>query len=67
MKKYEEKKIHNMLSLMSDHTFKNLHLMFSLIGLEQGKAIIEKYDKKNLVFHVIKMLSFAPLVWKCHC
>jgi hypothetical protein len=35
----------------------------SFIGFEEKKAIVEEYDKKNLVSHVIKMLSsFAPLV-----
>jgi hypothetical protein len=41
LKKYEEKKVCNMLSLMLDPRFKNLHLMSSFIGLEQGKSIGE--------------------------
>jgi hypothetical protein len=41
--------------------------MSSFIGLEFSKAIVEKNDKKNFVSHVVKMLlSFAPLVKKCH-
>jgi len=33
------------------------------IGLEQGNATVEEYDKKNLVSYVVKMLlSFAPFV-----
>jgi apolipoprotein N-acyltransferase len=48
---------------MLDSTFKKLHLVSSFIVLEQGKVIAEKYDKKNLVPHVIKMSSlFAPLI-----
>jgi hypothetical protein len=35
------KKIHNMLLLMLNLRFKNLCLMSSFIGLEQGKVIIE--------------------------
>jgi len=46
LKKYEERKAHNMFSLMLDPRFKTLHLVFSLIDHEQGKAIVEKYDKK---------------------
>jgi hypothetical protein len=50
LKKYEKKKkTHTMLYLMLNHTIKNLHLMFSFIGFEQGKAIIEKYDKKPCI------------------
>ncbi len=40
-----------MFSLMLDLRFKTFCLMFSLIGHEQRKAIIEKYDK-NLCFYV---------------
>jgi hypothetical protein len=42
---------------MLDSTFKNLHLVSSFIVLEQGKAIVKEHDKKNLVYHVIKMSS----------
>jgi hypothetical protein len=42
---------------MLDPTFKNLHLISSSIVLEQGKVIVEEYDKKNLLSHVIKMSS----------
>ncbi len=52
-----------MLFLMLDPMFKNLHLISSFIVLEHGKAIVEEYDKKNLVSHVVQMLSsFTPLV-----
>jgi hypothetical protein len=47
---------------MLEFMFKNLHLVSSFIGLEQSKAIIEDYEKEDLEFHVVKMLSsFAPL------
>lgn len=58
LRKYE-KKFHNMLSLMLDHRFKNLHIASSFIGPQQGKAIVEEYDRKTLYpmllkcFHVI--------------
>jgi hypothetical protein len=39
-----EKKSHNMFFLLLDPRFKTLYLVFSLIGHEQGKAIVEKYD-----------------------
>jgi hypothetical protein len=45
-----------MLSLMLDLRFKTFHLVSSLIGHEQGKAIVEKYDKKYLF----------PMFLKCY-
>jgi len=56
LKKNEERKAHNMLSLMLDPRFKILHLVSSLIGHEQEKAIAEEYDKKNLF----------PMLLKCY-
>jgi len=44
LQKYEERKAHNML----DPIFKTIRFVYSFIGLEQGKAIVEKYDQKNL-------------------
>jgi hypothetical protein len=52
LREYEEKKAHNMLLSMLNLRFKNLSLMSLFIGLEQNKAIVLKYDKKNLVSHV---------------
>jgi hypothetical protein len=47
--KYEERKAHNMLSWMLDLRFKTLHLVSSLISCEQGKVIVEEYDKKIFI------------------
>jgi hypothetical protein len=47
---------HNMLSLMLDPRFKTLHLVSSFIGLEQGKVIVEEYDK----------LKKIPMFMKCY-
>jgi len=55
LKKNEENKAHNMLSLMLDPRFKTFHLVSSFIGHEQGKTIVEKYDKKSLF----------PMLFKC--
>jgi hypothetical protein len=46
-KNYEKNKAHNMLSLLLDFGFKNLCTMFSC-SFEQGKAIVEKYNRKTL-------------------
>jgi hypothetical protein len=45
-----------MFTLMLDPRFKTLHLVSLLIGHEQGKVIIEEYDKKSLF----------PMLFKCH-
>jgi hypothetical protein len=42
------------MSLALDSTFKKLHLVSSFIVLEQGKAIVEKYDKKTLYPMLLK-------------
>jgi hypothetical protein len=49
-------KVHNLLSLMLNLRFKTLRLVSSLIGREQGKTIIEKYDKQTLF----------PMFLKCY-
>jgi len=59
LKKNEERKTHNMFYLMLDYRFKTLHLVSSLIGHEQGKAIVEEYDK-NLYF-----LCFSNVIIIC--
>jgi hypothetical protein len=49
LKKYEERKAHNMLPLMLDLRFKTLHLVSSFIGRGQSKTIVQEYDKKSLL------------------
>ncbi len=56
LKKHEERKAHNMFSLMLVPKFKTLCLVFSFIGREQGRAIVEKYDRKSLF----------PMLLKCY-
>jgi hypothetical protein len=51
-----------MFSLILDPRFKTFHLVSSLIGHEQGKAIVEKYDKKISISYAYEMLlSFASI------
>ncbi len=45
-----------MAFLMLNLRFKTLHLVSSLIGHEQGKVIVEEYDKKSLF----------PMFLKCY-
>jgi hypothetical protein len=49
---------------MLDPRFKILCLVSSFIGREQGKAIVEEYEKKNKNPMLLKMLlSFASIGW----
>jgi hypothetical protein len=48
LRKYEEKKDHNMLFFMLDPCFKNLHEVSSFTGLVQSKAIFQEYDRQTL-------------------
>jgi uncharacterized protein YktA (UPF0223 family) len=60
LKKYE-RRAHNMLFLMLDLRLKTV--VFSLIGREQGKAIVEEYDKKSLFLMLLKCYyHLHPLV-----
>jgi len=56
VKKNEERKAHNILFSMLDLRLKTFCLVSSFISREQGKAIVEKYDKKS---------SF-PMLLKCY-
>jgi hypothetical protein len=48
LKKYENKKIHNMISLILDPRFKSLCIISSFVGREQHVALVEEYDLKSL-------------------
>jgi hypothetical protein len=56
LKKYENKKVHNMISLMLDPRFKSLPIVSSFVGKEQGVALVKEYDRKTLY----------PMLVKCH-
>jgi RNA-binding protein YlmH len=51
--KYEEKKMHNMISLMLDP--KNLCIISSFVGKDHVKvSIVSEYDKKSLYRMLVK-------------
>jgi hypothetical protein len=54
--KYEERKVHNMLSLMLDSQFKNPCLLSSFVGCKQGISIRKDCDLKSL----------QPMFLKCY-
>jgi hypothetical protein len=56
LKKFDERKTHNMLVLMLDSRFKNLHLVSFFIGRDQGVVIVEQFDT----------MSLHPMFMKCY-
>jgi hypothetical protein len=56
LKKYENKKAKNMISLMLDPRFKSFRIISSFVGKEQGVALVKEYDRKSLY----------PMLVKCH-
>jgi hypothetical protein len=55
-KRFEERKVHNMLSLMLNLRFKSFHLISSFIGHWEGVSTIEEYNKQ----------SSYPMFLKCY-
>jgi hypothetical protein len=57
LKKFDERKTHNMLTIiLLDPRFKSFHLVSSFIGCDQGVSIIEQYDT----------MSLYPMFMKCY-
>jgi hypothetical protein len=54
LKVYDKRKAHNMISLMLDPRYKNLCIISSIIGREQGVVFVEEYDRKSLYPMLIK-------------
>jgi hypothetical protein len=49
-------KTHNMIFLMLDPRYKNLCIISSFVGREQGVVLVEEYDRKSLY----------PMLVNCH-
>ncbi len=63
MKKFDEKKTHNMLTLMLEPKFKSLRLVSSFINHDQGIIIVEQCDTMSLYPTFMKCyLHFHPLI-----
>jgi hypothetical protein len=71
LRRYEERKSHNMLCLMLDSRFKSLCLISSFIGREKGLNIVEKYDRQSLYSMFLKWYHYLHLMSKfeveCTC
>ncbi len=50
LKKYEKKKVHNMISLMLNPRFKSFCIISSFVGREQGIIFVKEYDRISLYF-----------------
>ncbi len=53
LRKYKEKKAHNMVPLMLDPRFKSLHIISSFVGRDQ-EVVVKEYDKKSLYLMLVK-------------
>ncbi len=63
LKKYENKKAHNMISLMVNPKFKNFHIVPSFVGMEQGVALVKEYHRITLYLMLVKCYEHLhPLV-----
>jgi hypothetical protein len=54
LRKIEERKAHNMLSLMLDPKFKNFCVVSSFVGQKEGVSIVDEYDMKTLYLILLK-------------
>jgi hypothetical protein len=52
--KYDERRAHNILSLMLGSNYKNLRLIFSFIGHKLGVVIRKEHDRRFPFFRVLK-------------
>jgi hypothetical protein len=64
LKKFDERKTHNMLTLiLLDPRFKSFHLVSSFIGCDQRLTIIEQYDTMSLYLMLMKCYYYLhPLI-----
>jgi hypothetical protein len=62
LKKYEERKSHNMFFLIFDPRFKTLCLVSSLIGHEKGKQLLRNITK-NLCFLCFLNIIIICILW----
>ncbi len=56
LRKFEERKAHNMLSFMLDPRFKSFCRISSFVGGKEGVSIVDEYDRRTLY----------PMFLKCY-
>jgi hypothetical protein len=62
LKKYENWKTHNMISLMLDAGFKSLCIISSFVGRDQGVVLVKDYDRKTLYLILVKCYEHLHLL-----
>jgi hypothetical protein len=62
--KYNEKIIHNILTLVLNPRFKSLNLTSSFIGHEYGVVIVEEHDKKSMFLMFLKSYHHLHLLYR---
>jgi hypothetical protein len=67
LQKIDPKNVHNTLCLMLDPWYKNLHLIFSFIGKEDGIHVINGYDYKILCLKLLKCYEQLHCVLDVPC
>jgi len=53
----------NMMFLILEPSFKNLHLILFLIGYEEGVNVAEEYDKRSL-YHMLLSVFIICIQWQ---
>jgi hypothetical protein len=61
--RFEPQKADNMLCLMLDPWCKNLCLMFSFIGCDIDKLIVNEYDEKSLFAMLLKCYGHSHQIF----
>jgi hypothetical protein len=64
LKVCDKRKTHNMISLMLDPKYKNLCIVSSFVGREQGVVLVDKYDRKPLYLMLVKCHEHLHLLVK---
>ncbi len=61
LKKFDERKTHNMLALMLNMRYENLQIVFTFVVKELRVAIVEDHDKKAFFLMILKTITFCTL------
>jgi hypothetical protein len=62
LKKFGERKTHNMFALMLNLEHKNLKIVSTFVGKELGVGVVKDYDKKALFLLLLKTYPFLHLL-----
>jgi hypothetical protein len=60
LKKFDEKKTHNMFALMLDLRYKNHRIVSIFVGKEFAIGVVENYNKKPLFCLLLNIYQILP-------